>query len=188
MHVRRNCLAPLVCVLALLTGCDRQATSPSSPSPNENGAQTVGTTGADGKSTPQSATTLHMHIDGVEWIADNSLFGAVHPNGYDRAVMISGSKGPKDANEQAFNINLYGIDGPGTYFVKSGNANDHVAQISNLSPERYLAGGPMGFDLKVEVARMAATPALIEARFEGTLTASDGVTLSISKGEFRYTE
>ena len=145
----------LLCALPLLAGCDRPTPAPPSAQP----IRALGTAPdsvASDATVPVSATVLRMRIDGVEWTADHNLFGVVHPPGYDRAVLMAGSHGPKDANEQAFNINLYGIEGPGRFRVRSGNTENHVAQISNLSPERYLAGGPMGFYLNVDILRLSA--------------------------------
>ena len=132
---------------------------------------------------------LRMRIDGKDWIADHEIFGAVHPTGYDRSILMAGSLGPKDANEQAFNVILNGVDGPGTFRAKTGDAARHVAQIANLSQARYLAGGLMlEHDVTFEVTRMQASPVAIEARFSGTLTANDGAVLRIEDGEFSYRE
>lgn len=132
---------------------------------------------------------LRMRIDGVDWIADHEIFGAVHPMGYDRAVLIAGSHGPKDADEQAFNIILNAADGPGIYRATTGDTRRHVVQMANLTPERYLAGGlTLDHDMTIEIVRMQASPVLIEARFHGTLTANDGTVLHIEDGEFRYRE
>ena len=49
---------------------------------------------------------LTMKINGVEWKADNKIFGAFHPKGYDDAIIISGSKGPENKDEQIFNLNF----------------------------------------------------------------------------------
>ena len=78
-----------------------------------------------------------MKVDGVAWEADHDIFGAVHPKGYEKAVLVAGSLGPKDANEQAFNLNLFGIDTAGNYPVLTGNPKLHVAQLANLTPERF---------------------------------------------------
>lgn len=136
-----------------------------------------------------AGNVLRMRIDGVEWNAERELFGAVHPAGYDRAVLISGSHGPNDATEQDFTIMLNAADGPGTYRATTGDTRRHVVQLGNLTPERYLAGGLMlDHDMTIELVRMQASPVLIEARFNGTLTANDGAVLKIEDGEFRYRE
>jgi hypothetical protein len=139
---------------------------------------------AAGSAAAQHADQLSMQVDGVPWSADHDVFGAFHPAGYEQALIVAGSFGPKDANEQGFNLNLYRIGGPGRYTVRSGNAEGHVAQLANYSAERYLAGGPFGFDVQVDV--IAASPERIEVRFAGTLTANDGTRLTLSDGHFVY--
>lgn len=136
----------------------------------------------------QPAGALRMIIDGREWNADSALFAAVHPPGYDRAVLIGGSLGPKDRNEQAFNLNLYGVDAPGLFHAVSGGAGASVAQLSNPAPGLYLAGGVLGYDLQVEVVDVATDPDRIEVRFSGTLTGNDGAHLQIRDGTFTYAE
>ena len=49
---------------------------------------------------PDAENHLSMKINGVEWKADHNIFGAFHPKGYNKVLMIAGSKGPKDKNEQ----------------------------------------------------------------------------------------
>ena len=183
MH-RLACTIGSTAFALLLTACNNDTGSAATPA------------ASDGTSAPASAPTptpagnvLRMRIDGKEWIADHDLYGAVHPTGYDRSILIAGSLGPKDANEQAFNVILNGVDGPGSYHARTGDAARHVAQIANLSPERFLAGGLMlEHDITFDVTRMQASPVVIEARFSGTLTANDGAVLRIEGGEFRYRE
>jgi len=138
--------------------------------------------------TARGSTQLSLRIDGVEWIAEHDIFGAVHPTGSDRTILIAGSRGGKNANEQAFNLNLFGIDAPGRYRVQSANAKSGVAQLGNLSPERYLAGNLFGYDVDVELVHFSKNPDRIEARFSGTLEANDGSTVRISDGYFSYAE
>src|SRR5262245_16935467 len=68
----------------------------------------------------EGANRLSLRMAGQEWVADHDLFGAVHPAGYDRALLVAGSRGPKDESEQVFNLNLFGIDGPGRYTITHG--------------------------------------------------------------------
>jgi hypothetical protein len=131
---------------------------------------------------------LSMRLNGVEWIADNNLFGAFHPAGYNKAILIGGSKGPKNKNEQVFSINLYNAEGPGTYNIKTGNADMSVAQIANLSPENFMYGSLMGFDITVKVLKASKGPAVVEATFEGTVTGNAGDTLKVTEGHFVYRE
>jgi hypothetical protein len=132
---------------------------------------------------------LSLRINGTEWKADSDLFGAFHPPGYKKALLIAGSKGPKDKNEQTFNLNLFNIEGPGTYTIKTGNADQSVVQLANLSPENFMYGSTMGFDLTVKVTKASSTPSTsIEATFEGTLTGNAGDTLKVTEGRFSYSE
>jgi hypothetical protein len=131
---------------------------------------------------------LTMTIDGRPWAADSELFGAVHPQGYDRAVLIAGSLGPRNGQEQALNINLFGIDGPGTYTLSPGNGAAGVAQLANPAPGKFLAGGVLGYEVEVELLAFSTAPTRIEARFSGTLTANDGVVMRLQSGRFSYEE
>ncbi|MBK9493483.1 MAG: hypothetical protein IT475_11030 [Aquimonas sp.] len=162
-------------LLPLLAACQSESASPVS-------------TVALAAPAAASGDYLRMKVDGVAWEADHDIFGAVHPKGYDKAVLIAGSFGPKDASEQAFNINLYDINAAGNYPVQTGNPKLHVAQLANLTPERFLSGGPMGFDMQVEIVEMQAAPTRLHVRFEGTLMGNDSHAVKITNGEFRYSE
>ena len=173
----------LAAIALLLAACDSGSTPPAATAAS--GTSAVASTPA---ATP-AGNLLRMRIDGKEWVADHEIFGAVHPTGYDRSVLMAGSLGPNDANEQVFNVVLNGVDGPGVFRARTGDAARHVAQIANLSQERYLAGGLMlEHDVTFEVTRLQANPVVVEARFSGTLTANDGAALQIQDGEFRYRE
>jgi len=163
----------------LLAACGNSA----SPTTTAASASTAGTVPA--AATPNE---LSMRIDGVEWRADHEVFGAFHPPGYDRALLIAGARGRKDANEQAMNINLFGIDGPGRYTIETGHADGSVAQLANHTPERFLAGSMMGYALVIDVAVAQADPTHIEATFSGTLTGNDSVVMKIEDGRFVYRE
>jgi len=131
---------------------------------------------------------LTMKINGVDWTADNDIFGAFHPKGYNNAIIIAGSKGKKDKNEQTFNINLYNTNGPGTFNFIYGNKDLNVVQLGNLSADNYLCGSMMGFDMKVVVTKASTGPDIIEASFEGKMTCSSGEVLNITNGKFYYHE
>ena len=137
----------------------------------------------------QQRPQLRMTIDGKLWQADREFFAAFHPPGYDRAVLMAASLGPKDRNEQAFNLNLFGVAGPGKYQA-SGNTlsakgvMSSAIQLANLSPTNYLVGGPFGYAIEVEL--LQADAQTVEARFHGSMGASDGSTLQISDGYFFY--
>ena len=138
--------------------------------------------------TAASVNHLRMRVDGVQWEADHDIFGAVHPKGYEKAVLVAGSFGPKDGSEQAFSLNLCGIDAAGPYPVTTGNPQLNVAQLANLTPERFLSGGPMGFDMTVEIVEMRAAPTRLMVRFAGSLMGNDSHSVSITDGEFSYSE
>ncbi len=131
---------------------------------------------------------LGMKINGTEWRADHNLFGAFHPPGLNKALLIGGSKGPKNEDEQVLTLNVFNVEGPGTYHIKTGNADLSVAQLANLSPENFMYGSMTGFDLTVIVTQASKDPAVIEATFEGTLTGNGGDTLKITDGRFSYRE
>lgn len=165
--------------ILVLAACDHSASPTTTAAP-------AGTTGMPPAAAPPDE--LSMRIDGVEWRADHEVFGAFHPPGYERALLIAGARGRKDANEQAMNINLFGIDGPGRYTIATGHAAGSVAQLANFTPERFLAGSMMGYELVVDVAVAQADPTHIEATFSGTLTGNDGVVMKIEGGRFVYRE
>ena len=131
---------------------------------------------------------LSMKINGVEWKADNNIFGAFHPKGYNKVIMIAGSKGPKNKDEQPFNINIYNTDGPGVFQFKDGNPDLSVIQLANMSSENYLYGSMMGFSIKVNVTKASTNPDEIEATFEGEMNGNAGDVLKITEGKFYYHE
>lgn len=131
---------------------------------------------------------LTMKINGVEWKADNKIFGAFHPKGYDDAIIISGSKGPENKDEQIFNLNLYKNPGTGTYDITEGAPNFNAAQFLNYSELNFQAGANTGFSMKVNITKASETPSEVEATFEGTLNGIDGSVLTITEGKFYYHE
>lgn len=140
------------------------------------------------ESTVRRSGRLSMLIDGESWRFETEVFGAFHPPGYHQALLISGTQGGKDAEERTFNISLYGIPGPGTYRVQSGNAERHVAQIGNLSREEFLAGNMMPFDLTVVVEEAQSNPTRIRATFSGFIDTNTERQLKIEQGVFDYAE
>ncbi len=137
---------------------------------------------------PVTENFLSMKINGVQWQADHSIFGAFHPKGYNRVVIISGSKGPKDKKEQPFNINIYNAAGPGIFQFQDGNPDLSVAQLANMSPENYLYGSMLGFTMKVNLTKASTAPDVVEATFEGELKGNAGDVLKITEGRFYYHE
>ena len=141
--------------------------------------------------TAVSTSQLYLTLGGRRWQADREFFGAWHPPGYDRAVLMAGSFGPNDKNEQAFNLSLFGVAGPGRY-TASGDTrslkgvSSSAIQLANFSPDHYLIGGPFGYAVEVEL--LQAGPAIIEARFHGRMTASDGSELPLTDGYFLWRE
>lgn len=151
-------------------------------------------TDATGETTAQASTGsttenhLSMKINGVEWVADHDVFGAFHPNGYNKVIMIAGNKGPKDRSEQVFNINIYNTEGPATYNFKDGNTDLSVAQLANWSTETFLCGSMMGHSMKVIVTAASTKPDIIEATFEGEMTCNTDEIFKVTDGKFYYHE
>lgn len=131
---------------------------------------------------------IRMRVDGVEWAADREIVCMVDPPGMGTLLIVSGSKGPKNANEQTFNLNLTGVRAPGRIQLAGGGSTTHVIQLANLDERRFLNGGAMGFDVTVDVVAISAAPAMVEARFSGTLGSSAGAPLVIEDGHVRCTE
>lgn len=131
---------------------------------------------------------VRMRVDGVEWAADRGIFCAIDPPGLGPVLIVSGSRGPKDADEQAFNLNLSGVTGPGTVRLAGGASPTHAIQLANLDAQRFLNGGAMGFDVTVEVLALSREPAQVELRFAGTLNSSAGAPLRIEDGHVRCSE
>ncbi len=138
----------------------------------------------------QSAKTSHlrMKLNGKAWEADHELTGIVFPEGYNKALLIGGTKGPKDKYEQAFNLNLFNCNGVGEYLIETGNKDQSVVQLGNLSEEHYLYGSVLGFRMKVTISKLSKTPVEIEAVFEGQMTGNAGDTIHITEGKFYYYE
>lgn len=166
-------------ILALLLACGNNAGQPLS---------SAATASAEAMPHGKSKENhLSMKINGVPWQADNDIWAAFHPLGYDGAVLMAGSKGPKDKDEQAFNINLFGAEGPGEYQVVSGNPTNSVAQMGNLSARDYLIGGlVLPHDLRVKLTK--ASEGEVEATFEGQMTSISGEVMLITEGKFYYAE
>jgi hypothetical protein len=140
------------------------------------------------KKSQNAINYLSMKINGKEWTADSEIFAAFHPGGYDNAILIAGSKGPKDKNEQVFNMDLYKTTGPGIYQFENGNAANNVIQLAGLSEEHFMYGSMMGFKVKVNITKASKNPTIIEATFEGELTGNASDKLVITEGKFYYHE
>lgn len=164
--------------LCILTSCDsRPASGTGTGSPANDNREAKGN------------SQLSFKINGIEWKADSGIFGAFHPPGYNKAILIGGNKGSGKTQEQAFNINLYNTAGPGTYHIRSGNPDFSTAQmLDSRKPDTPMYGGQMDFDITVVVTKASNSPTIVEATFEGTLTANPGDVLAISGGKFAYHE
>lgn len=138
--------------------------------------------------TRSEPNSIALRIDGREWRADRAIDVIVDPPGFDRMLMVSGSFGPKDRNEQAFNLNLAGVDGPGRYAIHGGNAVGSAVQLANLDGTRYLIGGSLGADVVVDISRFERAPIVVEGTFSGTMVANDGNALRIEDGRFSFRE
>lgn len=178
-------LSAACCMLGACGGNAPDASVPASPASAMTAPVAVGT---DTAVPAASANLIRMRVDGVEWAADREIFCMVDPPGMGPVVIVSGSRGPKDANEQTFNLNLTGVTAAGPVQLKGGGSVTHVIQVANLDAERYLNGGAFGFDVNLDVVALSRAPAHIEARFSGTLNSSAGAPLRIEDGHVRCTE
>jgi hypothetical protein len=165
----------------LLAACG-PATPPATPASDAAGSP------AAAPAVDAAANLVRMRVDGVEWSADRDIFCTLAPPALGDVLIVSGSRGPKDADEQAFNLNLTGVAGPGTIHLAGGGSTTHAIQLANLDAQRYLNGGAMGFDVTVEVVSLARDPARVELRFAGTLNSSAGTPLRIEDGHVRCSE
>ncbi len=131
---------------------------------------------------------LSFKMDGVLWEADNKIVGIYHPKGYNNAVMIGGSKGPENKDEQVFTLNLYGAEKEGEYNIKTNDPNNSVVQLANLSNDEPMCGSLMGYNFNVSLKKGTDFPAVIEVTFEGELTCNTDRKIKITEGVFYYQE
>ncbi|MGF2411454.1 MAG: hypothetical protein ACQUYJ_03965, partial [Ferruginibacter sp.] len=131
---------------------------------------------------------LSMKINGKEWKADSEIFGAFHPQGYSKAILIAGSKGANNKTEQSFNINLYNTNGPAVFEIENGNTDNNVVQLAGLSEEHFMYGSMMGFNMKINITQASKNPTIIEATFTGELMGNASDKLLITEGKFYYHE
>lgn len=145
---------------------------------------------SNGINTPQTGqqNVLKMNVNGQRWESDHDVFGAFHPKGYEKAIIIAGGKGEKDASEQAFNLNLYFADGVGKYHLVTGNEEKSVVQMGNWSSEAFLCGSMMGFEFDVDIKKASKNPTIIEAVFEGKMMCNNEFNLEVTNGYFYYQE
>ena len=136
----------------------------------------------------KNVNKLSFKMDGVLWEADHKIIGMFHPKGLNNAILIGGSKGPENKDEQIFSLNLYGIEKEGEYNIKLNNPNNSVVQIANLSNDEPMCGSLMGFDLNVSLKKGTDIPTLIEVNFEGELTCNTDRKIKITEGVFFYQE
>ncbi len=168
---------PLIVGLMTLAACNN-----SQPA-TENAVDNNATPTQSGKS-----SHLRMKINGKTWEADHELTGFVFPEGYNKAILIGGTKGPKDKYEQTFNLNLFNCNGVGEYMIETGNKDQSVVQVGNLSDEHYLYGNVLGFRMKVIISKASQSPVELEASFDGELTGNAGDILKVTDGKFYYHE
>ncbi len=155
---------------------------------DKSGSSTIGESITKASVVTSVENHLRMKINGAEWVADHGIFGAFHPKGYNKAIIIGGSKGPKNESEQVFDINIYNTEGPGTYNFHDGNPELSAAQMANWSTETFLCGSMMGHNMHVNVSKASTNPAVIEATFEGNLTCNSGEVFHLTDGTFYYHE
>ncbi|HSX62229.1 MAG TPA: hypothetical protein VLF18_18755 [Tahibacter sp.] len=88
-------------------------------------------------------------------------------------------------------MNLFGVGGPGRCAASGTTMRlDGITRsaipLANLSTDRYLIDGPLGYDVEVELLQAGA--GTIEARFRGRMTANDGAVVTVEDGYFFYRE
>lgn len=167
-----------------LGACGREAAT---STPSTSAPATSAPTAAQAGAAAREPNRLDLRLDGQPWRADRAIEAIVDAPGFDGLLILSGSFGPKDRNEQTFNLNLSGVKGPGTYRVRGGSVTNAV-QLGNLSTERYLIGGALGADVEVVVHTLQRNPLVVEATFSGTLLANDGKQVRLEDGRFSYRE
>lgn len=139
-------------------------------------------------SSKKNVNKLSFKIDGVLWEADNKISGIFHPKGYNKAVMMVGSKGAQNKDEQVFSLNLYGIEKEGEYNIQTNDANKSVVQLANISNTEPMCGSLEGYNFKISLKKCADNPTVIEATFEGELTCNTDRKIKITEGVFYYYE
>lgn len=145
--------ATVMGIVVALAACGR------GPAPGVAGSpQGAGARGATHASTSTRANVLALRVDGRAWHADRAITTILHPSGFDRMLMLSGSSGAKDRDERTFNLNLAGVDRPGRYVIKGGTVAAGFIQLANLDATRYLAGGVLGADVVVDVRAFQRSP------------------------------
>jgi hypothetical protein len=176
-------MKPLLYTLSLAFIC-LMLTSACNNNSKENNNNTESTV----PSTIKKGNKLSFKMDGVLWEADNKIVGIYHPKGYNNAVMIGGSKGPENKDEQVFTLNLYGAEKEGEYNIKTNDPNNSVVQLANLSNDEPMCGSLMGYNFNVSLKKGTGFPTVIEASFEGELTCNSDRKIKITEGVFSYQE
>ena len=129
---------------------------------------------------------LRMTINGNRWEADGPITAIHNAPIAPKALLINGIRGPRDASEQNFTMNLYGITTTGKLHIDSENANGSVVQLTNASADDFLAGAMMGYALDIEILSLGELPTdWIELRFSGALKGNIGREFKIDDGWFR---
>lgn len=170
----------LLLAIGLSGGCNQ---NPDGGSATENRA-----TAAPSSPGRPFTNQLEMRINGSPWRADREIHVSIDPVGMEGAVVIGGSFGPKDKNEQVFSLILQRVEAPGQVRIHSGDLGSGVVQIANLSPERYLIGSILGFDLAVTVETFSNEPVVVDLRFKGQLVDNNGNSVDITDGRLSYRE
>ncbi len=155
---------------------------------NNSSKPTENNSAASASAANKTINKLSFKMDGVLWEADNEIMGIFHPKGYNKAVLMGGSKGPKNKDEQMFSLNLYGIEKEGEYTIQTNDPNQSVVQLANISNEEPMCGSLMGYKFKISLKKCANNPTVIEASFEGEITCNTDRVIKITEGVFYYNE
>ncbi len=132
---------------------------------------------------------LTMKIDGVEWKANDKIFGIYDYKGYEKQIIIGGSSDAGTNREKVFNVSLNNTTGVGEYHIVDDNKDLNTAIFNNFKEgEEDVCGLKFGVDLIVKVTKASKIPSIVEATFSGTLTCGSDRTISITDGKFYYHE
>lgn len=134
----------------------------------------------------EQQSVLRMTINGKSWEADGPLTAIHDAPIAPKALIINGMRGPRDASQQNFTLNLYGITTTGKLHIDGEDAHGSVVQLTNADSEDFLVGAMMGYALDIDVLSLGeARNDWIELRFSGALKGNSGREFKITDGWFR---
>lgn len=173
-----RCRFLMLIFVIICCGCQPHSTTPPSPS-----AAADKTSASDLR---EQQGFLRMTINGKLWEADGPLTAIHDAPIAPKALIINGMRGPRDASQQDFTMNLYGITTAGKLHIDSEDAHGSVVQLTNADSEDFLVGAMMGYALDIDVLSLGESRNdWIELRFSGALKGNSGREFKITDGWFR---